>query len=232
MTFSSREARADVDIVNNNGWTLGTDGRVNAFLSVMRGAAIPKNEQNFTGLDDEATPDNKIESTRLRTGFIMSVLGFNLRKTLSEGMTARARVALWMLAASQRNWGDEPAVNAREVYFKIDAPWGGFLAGRAMSLFSRGAILLDYDLEHNYGLGHPCATKISRGSVRSSGFGLLFPGFTRASWRTPELEVCSFRPGFSIGWPGEGLTAGRPCRGSRPSSRSKRRRTSRAFAPP
>ena len=65
----AREARADVDLVTNNGWALSTDGRVNAFLSVMRGAAIPKNEQNFTGLDDEATPDAKIESTRLRTGF-------------------------------------------------------------------------------------------------------------------------------------------------------------------
>jgi hypothetical protein len=185
----AHEARADVDLVTNNGWSLSTDGRVNAFLSVMRGAAIPKNEQNFTGLDDEATPDAKIASTRLRTGFIMSVLGFNLKKTLTEGVTARSRVALWMLAASQRNWGDEPGVTAREVYLKIDGPWGGFLAGRAMSLFSRGAILLDYDLEHNYGLGHPCATKIvAGGACGHSGFGVLFPGFhAGAVYNTPEL---------------------------------------------
>src|SRR5262245_52019933 len=99
LTFSSRRARADVDLATSNGWALSTDGRVNAFLSVMRGAAIPKNEQNFTGLDDEATPDAKIESTRLRTGFITSVLGFTLKKTLTEGVTAKARVGLWMMAS-------------------------------------------------------------------------------------------------------------------------------------
>src|SRR5882672_7099007 len=84
-TFVAREARAEVEIVNNHGWSLSTDGRVNIFLSIARGAAIPKNEQNYTGLNEEFTPDNNLESARMRTGFIMSVLGFNLRKTLAVG---------------------------------------------------------------------------------------------------------------------------------------------------
>jgi hypothetical protein len=189
VALPAREARADIDLVTSNGWGLSTDGRVNAFLSVMRGAAIPKNEQNYTGLDDEATPDDKIESTRLRTGFITSVLGFTLKKTLAEGVTAKARVGLWMMASNQRNWSDEPGTSAREVYFKIDGPWGGFLAGRAMSLFSRGAILLDYDLEHNYGLGHPCVTKyVAWGACGHAGFGVLFPGFHAGLvYNTPEV---------------------------------------------
>lgn len=188
-TLAPRAARAEVEIASDKGWTLTSDGRVNSFLSIARGDAIPTGEQTFTGLDEEVTPSNTIESARVRTGFIESILGFRLKKELDTGVTAEARVALWMEAASQRTWGDEPAVDAREAYFKLNAPWGGFLAGRTMSLFSRGAILLDYDLEHNNGLGHPCTTKIvTGGACGHSGFGILFPGFHAGLvYNTPEL---------------------------------------------
>jgi hypothetical protein len=198
LTLLARPAAADVEIVSNQGWTLSTDGRINSFLSIARGDAIPTGEQTYTGLDDEVTPDGKIASARVRTGFIESVLGFSLKKQLEENVTATARVAMWMEASSQREWADEPAVDAREAYFKIDAPWGGFLAGRAMSLFSRGAILLDYDLEHNYGLGHPCATKVvSGGACGHSGFGILFPGFHAGLvYNTPNLAGLQLSAGL------------------------------------
>jgi hypothetical protein len=171
-------ARAEIKVVHNNDWAVTFDGRINSFLSLARGAAIPKNEQNYTGLDDEATPDGNIASARVRTGFIESIFGVELIKQLSEDTTVKARVGMWMLAASQRNWGDEPAMDARDVYFKLDGPWGSLLGGRAMSLYSRGNILIDYELEHNYGLGHPCAVKVvSGGACGHSGFGILFPGF-------------------------------------------------------
>ncbi len=187
--FAVRPVHAEVELFQSKDWTLSTDGRINSFLSIARGDAIPDGEQAFTGLDEENTPSGKIESARVRTGFIESVLGFTLRKQLEPNVTATARVGLWMLASSARTWGDEPAVNAREAYFQIDAPWGGFRAGRAMSLFSRGAILLDYDLEHNYGLGHPCATKVvSGGACGHAGFGVLFPGFHAGLvYNTPSL---------------------------------------------
>jgi hypothetical protein len=171
-------ARAEIKVVQNAGWAVTFDGRANSFLSIGRGAAIPKNEQNYTGLDDEATPDGHIESARVRTGFIESVFGVELTKQLAEDTAVKVRVAMWMEAASQRSWGDEPAMDAREVYFKLDGPWGSLLGGRAMSLYSRGNILLDYEIEHNYGLGHPCAVKVvSGGACGHSGFGILFPGF-------------------------------------------------------
>jgi hypothetical protein len=171
-------ARAEVRVVQSNGWAMTVDGRINSFLSVARGAAIPKNEQNYTGLDDEATPDGQIANARVRTGFIESVLGVELGKQLSENTSVKVRVGMWMLAASQRSWADEPAMDARDLYFKLDGAWGSLLGGRAMSLFSRGNILLDYELEHNYGLGHPCAVKVvSGGACGHSGFGILFPGF-------------------------------------------------------
>jgi hypothetical protein len=176
--LAARPARAEIKIAERNGWVLTTEGRLNSFLSVARGDAIPMNEQNYTGLDDEATPDHTLESARVRTGFIASVLGFDLKSQLSETVSVHGRASLWMLASSQRSEGDEPAVDAREAFFKLEGPFGGFLAGRAMGLFSRGAILGNYELEHAYGLGHPCATKVaSVGACGHAGFGVLFPGF-------------------------------------------------------
>jgi uncharacterized protein YbaR (Trm112 family) len=40
----------------------------------------------------------RLESARVRTGFIQSVLAFTLQKQLAQNVTAKARVALWMLA--------------------------------------------------------------------------------------------------------------------------------------
>ena len=171
-------ARAEVAIAESGGWRLSTDGRVGNFLSVMRGTGRPSGQPPYLGLDEEITPDNKIASARLRSGFIESVIGFELNRELGDEVTAKARVALWMLTASSRSASDTPAIEAREAFLEIDGPWGGFLAGRAMSLFSRGAILLDYDLEHQYGLGSPCTTRtVQGGACGHAGFGLLFPGF-------------------------------------------------------
>jgi hypothetical protein len=196
-----RSASAEIKITENNGWSLTTDGRLAGFLSIARGAALPPNEENFTGVFDEATPDQKVESARVRTGFITSVFGFNLTRTLTPGLVAKGRVALWMLASSARTWGDEPAVNAREAYFKLDGQWGGFLAGRAMSLFSRGNILLNYDLEHAMGLGFPCTISLrgplNGGSCGHSGFGVLFPGFHAGLvYNTPELAGLQLSAGL------------------------------------
>ena len=61
-------------------------------------------EQIFTGLDEEPTLDKKIQSSRVRTGFIESVLAFELNKELSETTSVKARVALdQLLEEAPRN---------------------------------------------------------------------------------------------------------------------------------
>src|SRR6266436_5528336 len=85
----ARAAQAEVKVVQSNSWAVTFDGRINSFLSLARGAAIPKNEQNYTGLDDEATPDGQLASARVRTGFIESIFGVDLIKQLSEDTTVK-----------------------------------------------------------------------------------------------------------------------------------------------
>jgi hypothetical protein len=196
--LSAGRAVAEVEIGEREGWRLTTDGRINNFLSVARGNYIPNGEQIFTGLDEEPTLDKKIQSARVRTGFIESVLAFELNKKLSETTSVKARVALWVLAASLRSAGDTPGVEAREAYFTLQGDWGGLLVGRAMSLFTRGGIMLDYDIEHAFGLGSPCSTKeVHGGSCGHAGFGLLFPGFhSGLVYSTPVLSGLQLSAGI------------------------------------
>jgi len=194
-------AGAEIPLVSVDGWELTTDGRINNFVSVTRGNWIPVNEPSYTGVDDERTADNQIASTRLRTGFMMNILGFELRKHLTPATQVRARVALWAGSSSLRSALDAPGVEARDAYFKLEGPWGGFLVGRALALFARGGILLDYDVEHGTGLGYPCAIReVHGGACGHAGFGLLFPGFHSGFvYNTPsvgglQLSVGAYDP--------------------------------------
>jgi len=187
-SFSAREAAAEIDIAKNHGWELTTDGRINTFLSFSKGDGQPKVAPLWEGIEDRPDASGNIQNTRIRTGFIMSVLGFNLKKQLTPDTTVTGRVGMWFLTAAQRSKADNPPADMREIYVKVDGPWGGVLAGRNLSLFGRGGILLDYDIEHGYGLGSPCTVRaVSGGACGHVGFGLLFPGFNSGIiYNTPE----------------------------------------------
>lgn len=182
-------AGAEIKIGVREGWKLTTDGRINNFLSVARGNWIPAMEPPYTGVDDEPTAGNRIESSRVRTGFLQTVMAFELNKQVTEGTNLKMRFAFWALTASLRSALDAPSAEAREAYFKLEGGWGGILVGRALGLFSRSAILLNYEVEHGFGVGFPCATKEVRGGACGhAGFGLLFPGFHSGFvYNTPSL---------------------------------------------
>jgi hypothetical protein len=187
--LSARRAAAEIKIVVKDGWRLTTDGRINNFLSVARGNWIPNMEPPYTGVDDEPTSGNEIASSRVRTGFLQSVMGLELNKQIGDDTNLKMRFAFWALTASLRTALDSPPAEAREAYFKLEGNWGGILVGRALGLFSRGAIMLDYEVEHGFGVGFPCATKEVRGGACGhAGFGLLFPGFHSGFvYNTPRI---------------------------------------------
>jgi hypothetical protein len=191
VVLPARRAHAEINLGTYNGWTLSTDGRVNNFFSFASGDWLPTGEPStYTGLDEAPTANGKIISTRVRSGFIMNVLAFELNKQLTQGGTSlKVRVALWSLTASLRSAFDAPQVEARETFFKLEGNWGGLLVGRSLALFARGGILLDYDVQHGTGLGYPCGTKeVHGGSCGHAGFGLLFPGFHSGFvYNTPNI---------------------------------------------
>src|SRR5689334_12842262 len=98
-------ALCEVKLAEAAGWTVSTDGRVNAFISVARGTGIPDSQSIVTpGAVDDDTKDSevKIRSTRIRNGFLASILGLKLDKQVLNDLKATARVALWMNSSGGR----------------------------------------------------------------------------------------------------------------------------------
>jgi hypothetical protein len=134
-------------------------------------------------------------ATRVRSGFVSNYMGWSIRKQVNPDYAISGRFALWGNISQKRDKTLQPDVDLREVYLKIDGPWGGVLAGRNMGLFGRGGISLDYDIEHNFGLGSPCMIinrEPSQGPIAACGhvgFGILFPAFNaQITYNTPQFS--------------------------------------------
>jgi hypothetical protein len=184
-----RETRAEIPLTRAGGWELTLDGRLNTFGSFSQGDAQPTGVANWTGVEDKSATTGRIMMTRMRGGFLNNILAFNLSKQLSPGLKVTGRFGTWVGVSQERSKTDTPGLDAREVYVKLEGIWGGLLAGRNLALFERGAIQLDYDIQHGYGLGHPCAVRTARGGACGyAGHGLLFPGYNAGIvYNTPVL---------------------------------------------
>lgn len=184
-------ARAEIPLVQYDGWRLSTDGRVNTFLSVGEGQGQPVGQPEYPGAGtvDIATSTGDIHSTRIRNGFLMSILGFTAQKEISPNFKVTTRVGLWMNITGSRTANNVGEVDPRELYGKIEGNWGSLLGGSHLSLFGRGGILVDADIAHDYGLGYPCAIRdASGGACGMAGFGAPFPGFDPGFvYATPSL---------------------------------------------
>lgn len=182
-----------LSVAKVKGWELSLDGRMSAFLSFSYGPPPPAGSPTWQGFEDRPDDEGHAMATRIRSGFVSNYLGWGIRKKVDQH-TISGRFALWGNISQQRDKTQSPDVDLREVYLRIDGPWGGVLAGRNMGIFSRGPISLDYDIVHGYGLGSPCMIvnrAPSWGPIAACGhvgFGILFPAFNaQLSYNTPQL---------------------------------------------
>jgi hypothetical protein len=188
-----REAAAEFSLAQKDGWELTLDGRLNAFLSVAQGDKTPEGVAEWTaGLYEPADPNNgDIFVTRIRSGFVQSVLGFGLSKQVTPSYKLSGRFALWAGVSNERKpvLGSQPDIQARELFIKLEAPWGTIEAGRDLGLFGRGGISMDGDIVHADGMGNPCSTRqILGGACGFAGHGVLFPGFNAGVlYSTPKF---------------------------------------------
>src|SRR6185503_9312930 len=118
--LAHREAAAEFSLANQNGWELKLDGRLNAFISVAQGDKTPAGVAEWTaGLYEPADPNNgDILVTRIRSGFVQSVLGFGLTKEVAPSYKLSGRFALWTGASNERKpvLGSQPDIEARELF--------------------------------------------------------------------------------------------------------------------
>ena len=188
-----REAAAEFSLAKKDGWELTLDGRLNAFVSFAQGDKTPEGVAEWTaGVFEPVAPNSeKIVVTRIRSGFVQNVLGFGLNKQVTPAYKLSGRFGLWAGVSNERKpvLGSQPAVEARELFIKLEAPWGTIEAGRNLGLFGRGGILTDAEIVHADGLGSPCSTRqILGGACGFAGHGVLFPGFNAGVlYSTPKL---------------------------------------------
>jgi hypothetical protein len=191
-------AQAEVKIAESAGWALSTDGRVNAFVSHVYGEPRPEgltglpwvgfNESNSTG---QVNAKDKLQKTRIRSGYVPSTLALNLRKQMLPNMKVAARVELgFQITNIDPSFIADPTwMEPRAVYLDLSGGWGSVRAGRDFSLFGRGNLFMNYELGHAYGVGFPCAyEKIFGGACGHVGFGTLWPDFrAQISYTTPSI---------------------------------------------
>jgi hypothetical protein len=184
-------ALGEVTLVEKDGWTVSTDGRVNAFVSYARGTGIPEGQPDYPGTTtkDQKDSNEELRSTRIRNGFLASILGFKIQKQVLKDLKVTARTALWMNIAGTRTKNTPGAVDPREVYGTLEGSWGRLLGGSALGLFGRGGILVDAEIAHDYGLGYPCLIEnASGGACGMAAFGAVFPSFEPGfAYTTPAL---------------------------------------------
>lgn len=185
------QALGEVTLAEKDGWQVSTDGRVNAFISVARGKGIPDAQLEVAGATDKDTKDSKedLRSTRIRNGFMASILGFTVDKQVLKDLKVTARAALWMNSSGGRTKNTPGGVDPRELYAKLESSWGSLLGGSSLALFGRGGILVDAAVAHDYGMGYPCSIEnAGGGACGMAAFGAIFPAFEPGFvYATPSL---------------------------------------------
>ncbi len=198
VVLLSTPATAEVSLFkSDNGWEFSTDGRANGFFNYQWGDSLPADRTpphpvvagaGFS--PSQLDQDSKFKVARIRSGFIGNIIGFTIKKKLSESTSVRAHTAIWSVIESAKDKSSQNIPDVRETFLKVDGSWGGVLVGRALGLFSRGAVTLDALYEHGNGLGVNCPQGLEgRGPTCGHvGFGILFPGFnSQITYNTPVL---------------------------------------------
>lgn len=179
VALVTQPASADVVLLEKDGWTVATNGRINGYLTWVAGEAAPAPNTNAGGMpytlvgpqvglsgvtayDSDPNARRHVSTPRIRSGYASSILGLNITKELKPDLKVLGRFALWsplsatLPAGAERTKNHEITPSMREAYLEVTGTWGSGFVGRRMSLFSRGHIQLNWNLIHDEGVGHPC----------------------------------------------------------------------------
>jgi len=205
----ARPAAADVTLLDKDGWNVFINGRMQAFFNYSNGEGQPREVLDANGTDTrlldggigndgaviEVSQDaplsdpGKIEELRIRTGFTGNVLGFGIRKKLTADTDVLGYTAVTtIIESTDRRKYQSIFPDWRESFLKVTGPWGSVLAGRSLTLYSRGATEITYLYGFKYGLGFPGNVSFNGPTAGHVGFGVLGNGFgAGVAYATPNL---------------------------------------------
>src|SRR5690606_12155134 len=108
---------------------------------------------NESGDQGQADADGQLRRTRVRSGFVPSTLALNFRRNTEGNFKLAARTEIGFQITNiepSRNGSDLTWMDPRSVYLDVSGNWGSVRAGRDLGLFSRGNIIMNYELGHGY----------------------------------------------------------------------------------
>jgi hypothetical protein len=145
-----------------------------------------------------AATQGTIDTMRIRSGFVGNVLGFGLRRNLDAQTKVSGYFSFWSIVESvgRRKYFSNFA-DVREGYLKIEGPWGTVTAGKALTLFNRGATEANFLYLHGYGLGYPGSISVQGPAAGMIGFGILASTFSGGlTYATPSLAGIQLTAGI------------------------------------
>jgi hypothetical protein len=204
--FSTAKARAEIVLYDKDGWSVKTDGLAQGFFMHTSGDAAPKGGPNFVKFDFLGTPppnaDGSFQNTRFRSGWTGGRFNWRITKQISETVKASAFLGVAYSISTQ----NEPAKtnnnwDVRNGFLEINAPWGDFVVGRHVGLYTLGSIISTINnTSAALGLGNTCGVGGDNLSCYTSGYGVKFPGFWAGFvYTTPsigglKLKVAAYDP--------------------------------------
>lgn len=137
-------------------------------------------------------------ASRVRSGFLGNVLSLGVRKALTDQIKVSGQVSLWgTTETDSRRTYFKNQTDWREAFIKVEAPFGTLQAGRALSLFSRGAIEINFLYGHQFGVGNPAGFDEYGPSAGHIGYGVVAPVFVAGvSYATPKLAGFQLTAGY------------------------------------
>ncbi len=188
------QARADVTLVEKDGWTFYTRGLVAAHYQLVKGDADPPLSDGLnTGkpaaggqiLDEQTASDQRVKPATLtlsniRSGFIGTQIGFGLNRKISDAVHVESLLAINMQGInSNRGQSLQKDVDYREAWAQVVTPYGSIRFGRMFGIFGEGSAEV-MAMAFKYGVGHPCVINHATISCGSSGAGPIYAGFDGA----------------------------------------------------
>ena len=208
LLAASRAANAEITLYDKDNWSVKTDGLAQGFYMFATGDAKPVDNRaadvvtfDFLGTYD-ANADGKFVASRFRSGWTGGRFNWRITNQLSE----RTKVSAYLGIAYSISTQNGPANtnnkwDIRNGYLDIEGPWGDFIVGRHVGLYTLGSIISTINMTSAaLGLGNTCGVGGDGLSCYTSGYGVKFPGFWAGMvYTTPDLaglkiKVAAFDP--------------------------------------
>ena len=224
LLLGARPASADLTLLEHDGWTFFTDGRINSFLSLGTGDDFPNPTPNNTpgsaidpgtgmpltppghgligsggqyftaGFPNDQGYANKYLGTRVRSGFLGTILAFGVKRHVTEWTTVKSYMSLWGVSeayardrTNDAGYSTSKGFDVREAWIAVEGLWGSFIAGRQSGILGGISTEIDFTYGHNFGVGLPCL-EIYYPTCGHIGTGALGPGNAAGfSYATPSI---------------------------------------------